>query len=237
MGQIAISKNGIKTSILTYVSSYSIGAIMIIASIIYYSYNTCSLHFNPLLLFSSMSIEMRVFFLLMIFIVAYPIGLLFAWVSWAFLGWMEKYLETFHFEYKTIDFFVNGSKNYFCFEMLVKYYDLKKDNFYSICRMKEVYLQKKRPKLYHSLDDTLGISNLIRHLTLLSFIISGYYLIQFQFLSAIVSILSCMLLIIINSAVCFHYSLAILLLGLKEKEKANYKEPQVIQESELNESN
>jgi hypothetical protein len=218
MSQISITKDGINTSVLSYISSYSISALIIVMLIFSYYFPVFGKSLQEFLPANfRMSLEVKIFCLFMLLVITYPLGLLFAWTSWTLLGFMEKYIETFHFKHNW--FLTKGSKNYLCFDDLKEAYKLTDTNFYSTCREVEANLEVKDKKLIGSLDDIMGISNLIRHITLCLIILFIYYAITLNLLGIIIAPVIALLSIIVNSVVCFHFSLTVLLFNLKKKEK------------------
>ena len=217
MRQVSISKDGINTSVFSYISSYSISALLIVFVIICYYYPVIDKPIqNYLPKYFHMSMPVKIFCLFMVLVITYPVGLIFSWISWALLGFMEKYIETFHFKNRW--FLSKGVKNYLCFDSLVKYYKLTNQSFYETCRHIEAELEIKNTELLESLDDTIGVSNLIRHLTLCFLIALVYFTFKLNYIWMLYSFILSVISIVINSIVCLHYSLKVLLLDMKMKE-------------------
>lgn len=216
MQEMEISKSGIKTSILSFISDYSISFFIVAFFLISYYFPVFD---HPLknLIACNFSIEIKVFILILLLLLTYPIGVIINGLSWFFLSWMEKWFEVFHFTNSC--FLTAGTKRYLCFELLKKHYNLSEFNFYEITRETEAHLLANHEELLSVYDKSLGESILFRNITFCLLILMIYFLVKIEILSSILLFCFAILFIIFNSVVSFYYSLAVLLLNWKFERK------------------
>lgn len=209
---IDISKDGIKTSLLTFISDHATSVIILAFFIIAYYFPIFD---QPLRVFKNfdLSIENKIFIALLLLLLLHPVGLFIDFLGWLLLGWMEKWFETYHFGKKT--FLTIGIKNYLCFETLKTSFKLTKENFYETVRQKEYFLTARNLDVIGEFDPSLGGSILLRNLTVCSLIIAVVYLFMGHLLTFLLVLIGAIFFIIMNSCISFYYSLSILMIYSK----------------------
>jgi hypothetical protein len=205
---IELSKDGLKTSLLTFISGPAISLIVIGFLVIAYYFPVFN---EPLKAYKhfGLSLENKIFIGILLYLLLHPFGLIIDTLGWMLLGWMEKGFETYHFNHRT--FLTRGTKNYLCFETLKKTLGLNSDNFYEQARQAEYVLFTKHADLIGELDFSLGSSILFRNLTLCSCTLVLAYWLMGHFLTGLLVLIGPAVFIIINSCVSFYYSLSLLM--------------------------
>jgi hypothetical protein len=209
---IDVSKDGLKASLLTFISGHATSIIILAFLILAYYMPVFCIPLNKFKHFD-LSVESKVFVSVIILFLLYPFGLFMDVLGWLLLGWMEKWFETIHFRYKS--FLTIGTKNYLCFEYVKDELKLTKNNFYETARQSEYYLITKHPDVISELDFSLGSSILFRNLTICAIIVSVIYFFICHFWLGIIALIAALLFITINSCVSFYYSLSILMFYIK----------------------
>jgi len=228
---VDISKGGIKTSALTFISDHSTSLIVVAFLVTAYYFPIFG---NSLKIYKTfgLPIEDKIFISILILLLLHPFGLFIDAFGWMLFGWMEKSFETFHFKTKT--FFTQGTKNYLCFQTLISTFKLTTENFYEKTRQEEYFLATKHLDILFELDYLLGTSILLRNLTTCSIPLLIVFLIMGHFLSVLLVLIIAIIFILINTCVSFFYSLSILMfsskltcsIGLESKEFKNGSKPE-----------
>lgn len=213
---ISLSKDGISTPLITFMSAYAASIIVVAFLVVAYYFPVFG---TPLIRFKSFNFSTtnKIFIGLLIFALLQPFGIILDVLGWMLLGWLEKPLEIFH--YKTKTFFTKGTKEYLNFEDLKKKFCLTKTNFYEIARDKEYIIYTQHPDLVTELDFPLGASILLRNLTVCSITILFVYLFMGDCKAGFISLTIIFLLILMNSCISFFHSLSILRISLNIKPK------------------
>ncbi len=203
-----VSKDGIKSSLLTFISGHATSIIILAFLIVAYYIPIFDVPLKSYKHFV-LSTESKVFISVVIFLLLYPFGLVLDVIGWLLLGWMEKKFETMHFTCNFI--FTKGTKNYLCFDEIKSKFALTKNNFYQKARQSEYYLIAKHPDLITELDFSLGSSILFRNLTICTIVISIVYVCLCHICLCLILLGLALIFIFINSCVSFYYSLSILM--------------------------
>ncbi len=204
---IQIAKDGLTATLVSYLSEYSISLLLL-------SYFALSYYLpifkTPLSqsFHLRLSVETKVFFAILFFLLLQPIGAITSMTSWAMLGWMERFEETFHFRKRTL--LSRGIKDYFCFTNLVAEMSLTADNFYDTAREKEHYLTTNDSERLNITDFALGSSVLFRNISFCTLILSVIHFINGQPCLGFFMLFAFLIATILNSTTSFYYSLYVL---------------------------
>lgn len=195
MDQIEISKDGIKISYLRLLSDSATGFLVIsIFLICFYS------------IFASMTYEIKVFALILLFLLSTPFGLIINATSWFLLGWLEMYIvELCVGENTVLKYLTECTKKVYNYEELSEYFGtLNKDNFYSVSHYFEALLYIYYPNYIKSIDYAIGCSRLLRNIALMDIVLFAIFILlhapnEFTFyLSAIFFIFPLVVIVLIR---------------------------------------
>jgi len=205
--KVSISKEGFTATLLTYLSEYSISLIILAYFVVAYYYPVFR---NPLsnYLHIRVSLEMKIFISFLILMLLHPLGSLITISSWALLGWLEKWEETWHFQ--NVCFLSKGIKDYLIFFAVKQKFNLTKETFYDTARQKEHQIQATKPKKLQTIDFALGNSVFIRNLSFCVLIVAIIHFINLQCSVGILMFLVFIILTVLNSLAAFYYSLYVL---------------------------
>jgi len=236
--QFELNKSGIRISYLRFLSDSASGYIAILIFLFLYYYKICNIYVldicsnmfqisvshTDIILFSE---EVEIFVLILLFLLATPLGLFINASGWVLLGKLQIESEKFWIEK---DFFlIKSTKEKFLFNNSKKYFKINKNNFYYKSKFIEEKIRIYYPNLLRYLDHVEGVKNFIRTIILLLFfvfilhlIILCYYFIYLGltlgiflniFSHLIIIIIFSILLIIILSIITFYYDSYIAFLG------------------------
>jgi hypothetical protein len=204
---ISVSKDGISTTLITFLSAHAASIIIIAFLIIAYYFPVFEAPLSTYKKFN-LSATNKIFIGLLILALLHPIGVFLDVIGWLMLGWLEKPLETFHFSNKT--FFTKGTRDYLGFENLKTTFSLSKINFYFIAREKEYFIYTRHPELVTELDFPLGTSILLRNLTVCTCALTIIYFSLGNIQPGLICLLITGTLIFFNSCISFFHSLSVL---------------------------
>jgi hypothetical protein len=204
---IQLAKDGLTATLVSYLSEYSISLLLL-------SYFALSYYLpvfkTPLsqAFHLKLSVETKIFFAILLFLLLQPVGAITTMTSWALLGCMERFEETFHFQRKT--FLSRGIKNYFCFTKLVEEMGLTAANFYDTAREKEHYLTTNDSDRLNVTDFALGSSVLFRNISFCTLLLSAAHFANGQRCLGLIMLGTFLIATILNSTTSFYYSLYVL---------------------------
>ncbi|HEC36250.1 MAG TPA: hypothetical protein ENI39_06930 [Anaerolineae bacterium] len=169
---IEISKEGIKFSYKRFLSDSAPGYILILLTIwAYYSnYPIFGMQLRNLLPPPVLT-EVKLFILLLLFLLAMPIGLTVNVLSWTLLEVPQKWMERWIFNgkiSKRIPFFgFRAFKEEYLFEKCTVAMNINSDNWFERVRALETALMSEYPGVAERIDPHRGMAILLRNLSLL----------------------------------------------------------------------
>lgn len=171
--QFEATKSGIKIPYLRFLSDSASGYIAILMLLFLYYYKICNVYvpdmcnnvFHISELHIDISKEVEIFVLILLFLLATPLGLFINASSWALLGklqlWSEKRWVASN------SFPINGTKKKFLFDYCKDYFNFDKEDFYVKSKFIEENLRIDYPDSLRYLDHIEGVKNFSRSILLL----------------------------------------------------------------------
>jgi hypothetical protein len=238
---IEFSKGSIKFSYLRFLSDSAPGYFAILIFLYCYKLYRESIEEIPNISFvesGNIPIEIILFVLFLLFLLATPVGLVINATSWVFLGRLEIWSEVLWVEEIKFDnrylnrlnpiinliynVFVKSTKDKFLFAECKAFYKLNRNNWYCKSKLFEEVLLIYYPDVLKSQNHVDGVRNLLRNIILLVlFIVVTHVIILLKNQQLIVEIrfhmitfsILLFILIVILSLVSFYYDLCVLFNG------------------------
>jgi hypothetical protein len=167
---IELSKDGIKFPYRRYLSDSTPGFILILL-LIGAHYNNKLVFLSEFLPKSAMS-EVKIFVLLLLFLLATPVGVIINVIGWSFLEVPQKWLEKILYKKGILKLF----KKEYDLEGCKKRFGINDDNWFEKIRTLETALVKDFPDKSDGIEALRGITILLRNLSLMSAITCIYYM-------------------------------------------------------------
>ena len=221
---IEVSKEGIKIPYRLFLSDSAAGYIAILIVIFSYYYPIFGKTLQeifPHLNNSSISIEVKIFVLLLVFLLSTPLGLAINAFSFIILGSLQIWSETRWFNVKNSFFLyiIDGTKKKLLFDDCKKFYQLEEKNWHEISVLIDEMLSIYQPDVVESSGQLLGIYIFFRNIIflLIVIILINFFVlwndIRLLIMNVGILFLITIILTIVMSVLAFYYHLLIIMKG------------------------
>jgi hypothetical protein len=188
----SISKDGLTLPYLRFVSDSAVGFFVLLLSILSYRLSLSTFGIDVLRL-ANLSVETKVFFFLLLFILATPLGLFLNGLSWFILGCPQSFISKLLFKNNGtwFQFFIGKTKAVCHFDRVLDFFDIqetayanshradKRENLYYFSYYLEQMFNMYFPGFLSPYDHVKALSRLSRSISLLilgAIVIALYFL-------------------------------------------------------------
>jgi len=203
--KIELSKEGITFPYRRYLSDSASGFVLILLASIFLEKTPNIQNF----LDKEFPSEVRIFILVLLFLLSTPIGVMINVISWMFLEPMQKPIEKF-FVHRWFGEF----KKEYMFSESMNSLGIKRDNWFEKIRHVEAKLVNKHSIFVDKIESLRGIAILVRNLSLIG-AVTGLYLIvaKYQWEVILTSFLLSLFLLYVSAVVSFYFHVQIIFWG------------------------
>lgn len=203
--KLELSKEGITFPYRRYLSDSASGFVLILLVSIFLEKTPSIQNF----LNKDFPSEVRVFILVLLFLLSTPIGVMINVISWMFLEPLQKPIEKFFIH----NWFGEFKKEYMFSESMSNL-GIKKENWFEKIRFTEAKLANKQSIFIDKIETLRGIAILVRNLTLIG-IVTGLYLItaNYHWKIILICFLLSLFLLYVSAVVSFYFHVEIVFWG------------------------
>ena len=168
---LELSKDGVKISYRRFLTDTTPGFILILFLIWARTYTGqagfLTNHVRHLISSGSISTDLKPLVLVILFLLALPMGVLINVAGWLFLEWFQKILELFLCNYRWCFYWF---KKEYDFDGCRRRLDIAKNNWFEKVRTAEIALVNDFPDKSDAIEAVRGIAILSRNLSLMSLV-------------------------------------------------------------------
>jgi hypothetical protein len=204
---VEISKEGIKLSYLRFMSDSAPGYLVLLLLGLAYLRGRSLPFLESAVSASQLGTEAKIFFFVLLFLLATPMGLMLNGISWYLIGNLQILLLGFWLKFPRVGFLLRGTRKAMQFDDLQKFFNFPltfrntegKNTLYEHANYYQGVLAIYFPNCHAQLEDTVGLRLLVRSLALIAFLVSIYCYINVGILAGSLILAAFILLVLLSS--------------------------------------